>query len=291
MEIVAVHNSSFHADDVFSVAILRLIYPDLKIIRTRDEKVLSQVDARIDVGGKYNAKTNDFDHHQPQGAGKRKNGIPYASAGLIWKHFGTKLTSQKKVWEDIDERIIQYIDADDMGVDTYLPKIITPYTIPDFIHGLNPHWPQKSEVLSNKNFEQAVSIISLSLKKEIEFAEGKVKAEAILRKEIKKSKEEYILLEEDIPWKKVVIAKSKLKYIIIPGDSKHYWCVYAVPTSENTFENRKDFPKAWAGLTEKKLQETTGVEDAVFCHNKLFIVVSKSKEGAIKLAELAIKEK
>ena len=34
--------------------------------------------------------------------------------------------------------------------------------------------------------------------------------------------------------------------------------------------------------------EITGVEDAVFCHNHRFICAAESKEGAIKLAKLAL---
>ena len=39
---------------------------------------------------------------------------------------------------------------------------------------------------------------------------------------------------------------------------------------------------------DETLQKVTGVEDAVFCHKGLFLAVAKSKEGAIKLAELAL---
>jgi len=90
MKIIAVHNGEFHTDDVFAVAILKLIYPNLIAIRTRDKDKLKEVDARVDVGFKYDPSSGDYDHHQKEGAGKRKNGVPYASAGLIWKHFGKK---------------------------------------------------------------------------------------------------------------------------------------------------------------------------------------------------------
>ena len=59
---------------------------------------------------------------------------------------------------------------------------------------------------------------------------------------------------------------------------------------KNSFGNRKDFPSAWAGLKGKELQAETGVEDAVFCHNKLFLSVAKSKEGAVALAQKALSQ-
>jgi uncharacterized UPF0160 family protein len=41
----------------------------------------------------------------------------------------------------------------------------------------------------------------------------------------------------------------------------------------------------------KDLQKVTGISDATFCHRSLFYAVAKSKKGAIKLVELAIKNK
>jgi len=52
--------------------------------------------------------------------------------------------------------------------------------------------------------------------------------------------------------------------------------------------NRKNFPKLWAGLRDEELQNVTGVPDAIFCHRGLFLAIAKSKEGAIKLAQIAV---
>jgi uncharacterized UPF0160 family protein len=56
-----------------------------------------------------------------------------------------------------------------------------------------------------------------------------------------------------------------------------------------SFENRKSLPAAWAGKRGKNLAEISGVSDAVFCHNALFMAVANSREGARKLAEFALK--
>lgn len=289
MKKIAVHNGEFHADDVFAVAILKLIHPEVKVIRTRDKEELKNADARIDVGQSYNSGTNDFDHHQQGGAGERKNGIPYASAGLIWKHFGEKLVSSSEVFDYIDEKIIQFVDADDVGLDTYTIKKSNPYTIADFIHGLNPGWPNQTEELSNKYFEEAVPTITNLLKREIETSEELIKARKIIREEIKKSNGEYLLLEKYLPFRKTVTEESDLKYVVYPHATEDYWCLFAVPLSMNTFENRKNLPKEWGGLVDETLQKITGVKDAKFCHNNLFLAIANSKEGAIKLAELALK--
>ena len=46
---IATHSGNFHADEVTAVAILKLIYPKAKVIRTRDEKKLNETNIRVDV--------------------------------------------------------------------------------------------------------------------------------------------------------------------------------------------------------------------------------------------------
>ena len=38
------HDGRFHADEIFALAVLNLIYPDLKIVRSRDENVYNKAD-------------------------------------------------------------------------------------------------------------------------------------------------------------------------------------------------------------------------------------------------------
>ncbi|RMD58046.1 MYG1 family protein, partial [Candidatus Woesearchaeota archaeon] len=140
---IATHSGSFHADEVFGVAILKLIYPEAEILRTRDPDKYNKADLRLDVGMKYDPQTHDYDHHQKEGAGKRDNDIPYAAAGLIWKHFGKKLVKTDKEWERIDEKLMQFIDAIDNGIMPYSSEKAKPYTISDIIHAHNPTWTEK----------------------------------------------------------------------------------------------------------------------------------------------------
>ena len=50
----------------------------------------------------------------------------------------------------------------------------------------------------------------------------------------------------------------------------------------------KPLPESWGGKQDEELAQATGVQDARFCHRGLFMITAKSKEGAIKLAELAL---
>ena len=75
-------------------------------------------------------------------------------------------------------------------------------------------------------------------------------------------------------------------YVIVPKAGR--WYVHCVPKEEGSYENRKSFPEAWAGLRDEDLAHVSGVPDATFCHNARFLAVAKSKEGAISLAEKAL---
>ena len=50
---IVTHNGNFHADDVFSVAALKSIFPTFNLIRTRNVDVIAKADIVIDVGGEY----------------------------------------------------------------------------------------------------------------------------------------------------------------------------------------------------------------------------------------------
>ena len=68
------------------------------------------------------------------------------------------------------------------------------------------------------------------------------------------------------------------------------WRVQTVPVEPGSFENRKSLPKAWAGLSGAELQEVSGIDDAMFCHNGLFIGGAESFESTMKMASIAVKE-
>ena len=94
---VVTHSGRFHADDVFAVATIFLLLKrrGIKVIRTRDEKIIKTADYAIDVGRAHDPKTNRFDHHQQGGAGERKNRLPYAALGLGWETYGRKLSNSE----------------------------------------------------------------------------------------------------------------------------------------------------------------------------------------------------
>jgi len=286
---IAIHNSNFHADDVFSVAIMQLIYPKVEVIRTRDEEILKKVDMRIDVGYAYNPETLDFDHHQPEGAGVRENGIPYASVGVIWKNFWKYLVKTEDEYSYLDEKLIQTIDAFDVGYEIYETRKINPYTLPMLIATMNPDWQDKNQDY-DKAFFKAVKFAKQILKIELKKAKGKTKSIKILQSAVKKNGHGNILvLDTLVPWKNFLAKEDKIIYVVYQV-ANGSWHSQGVPVTKDTFRIKRDFPDSWGGLRDDELVEKTGVEDAIFCHRNLFLSVAKSKKGAIRLAELALKK-
>ena len=88
--IIATHSGKFHADDVWAVAVLDIMFPDCELVRTRDPQRIEAADFAVDVGGIWDPLSGRFDHHQKDFSGARQSGVVYASAGLVWKTYGSR---------------------------------------------------------------------------------------------------------------------------------------------------------------------------------------------------------
>ena len=88
---VVTHDTTFHADDVFAVAMLTQFHAGFNLIRTRDENILkyARLDPQIvvlDVGGQFDSEMLNFDHHQDIE-------LPSA-ASLVYEHFKDRICPQ-----------------------------------------------------------------------------------------------------------------------------------------------------------------------------------------------------
>jgi len=284
---VVTHSGNFHADDVFSIAVLKHVLPSFKLVRTRDKALIESADIVVDVGGEYNPDTGRFDHHQRGGAGERENGTPYSSFGLIWKRYGLALCDNNQAVADrVDSGLVSNIDAIDCG---YVKGVVEGITLSQTLSMFNPTWEEEGNF--DECFNEAVDFAARLLTRFIASAHGSVNAKAIVAKAIENAEDaRVIVLEKYTPWKKTVhILSSDALFMVYPSHSGQ-WILQTVPVEPGSFEDRKSLPKAWAGLSDEEFQVETGLDDAVFCHNGLFIAGTKSFESTMKLAEVALAE-
>ena len=295
---IITHNGTFHADDVFSVATLTLYFysqnKEPKIIRTRDPETIKTGDIVLDVGSEYDAERNRFDHHQIGGAGKRANGVPYASFGLIWKKFGSVIARNEAAAELVDKNLVQFIDAADNGEGELKPfkADVLPYSVKRAIDVFNPDWRDQRPDFDNWFF-QAVNFAAGVLKREIEFAQAILESRQALEQAYENSADKRIIvLDKEYQWEDFFNKYPEPLFVIVPrlgeGD-KMVWRLGTVRDDTKSFTNRRDLPVGWAGKRDEELVKITGITDVLFCHNKLFVAYAKSKEGALALAELALK--
>src|SRR4051794_21739423 len=167
---VATHPGNFHADDVFAVAVLGLVHGPLELVRTRDEAAQAATDLRVDVGGRSDPASGDYDHHQKGGAGERANGIRYASFGLVWREHGVALAGGEEAARAIDERLVPGGDAHHGGqtITQSLVDDLPPMTVWGVIATMTPAWDEElSAEEEDARFAEAVGIAGRILEGEI----------------------------------------------------------------------------------------------------------------------------
>ncbi len=288
---VATHPGNFHADDVFAIAVLGLVHGPLDVVRTRDAEAQDAADLRVDVGGRSDPATGDFDHHQKGGAGERPNGIRYASLGLVWRAHGEALAGGPEAAMAIDERIVQGIDANDTGqtIAQALIDDIRPMSVSGVVAAMNPVWDEHLDPAEeDARFAEAVAMATRILERELAGAAAFARAQQLVRDAIGRASDPRIIeLDRNMPWRETVVTQAPdALYVMYPKSDG--WGMQAVPQELGTFANRRDLPAAWAGLSGDELAAASGVPDAVFCHTARFYVSAGSREGITELARRAL---
>lgn len=295
------HNGTFHVDDLFSAAMLSIYMEsngeNFEIIRSRDPKVIETADYVFDVGGVYDGAKNRFDHHQLNGAGGRENGIAYSSLGLVWKHFGLDLCGgDRDAWEHIDNKIIAPIDASDNGIDIVESKFkdIMPYTAGQVFKIFTPTWRER-DLSGDEVFQNEVKNIVRVLKREIKVALDDSMARKLILADYNNSKNKQIVEMTGVGYHRGLYQDTLSRlpepiYVVFKSEHADFWKIEAIKKSPETFDSRKPFPENWRGSMndDSKLPLISGVLDATFCHRSGFLATTKTKEGAMKLAQIAL---
>lgn len=296
------HSGGFHADELLSSVILTRLFPEAKIVRSRAPEWITPGSDRIiyDVGGAYDAEKQIFDHHQ-RGAPLREDEAPYSSFGLIWKHYGRDYLAAMSIPEahvdalhaSFDKSFVLPIDLMDNGA--LSPSSAGPLaglTLSSLLETLKPNFDDKDDGADDRAFHAALAIARAFVEADIGKRAAKLRAETLVLEAIEKTGEGRILeLPMGMPFRPAIIkaGADHLLFVVHPRDGKD-WCVTGIRKADDGFELRADLPKSWAGLTNGELEAASGVKGATFCHNGRFIAAATSREAALEMAEIAVRE-
>ncbi len=319
---IVTHSGGFHADDVLGVAIISELHDRAKVHRTRDESFLTTITGRlwpglvyfVDVGGKSDGMYH-FDHHQhahPSDAGVRhrangRKGSPYASAGLVWTALGPRVIAKTlsvpvdhefvlKVAEDIDRRLIEAIDAHDVGQlylkgclqsdTTYMTTVhVTGFSqVIGLLNPTNLDLSMPSEFDYMLAFEHAVTFARRLLRSTIlrtwQEYQSDIELDQIYKPE---TTPEILVLPRYMKWNRFVGTHPQIKFIVYPSKDGFQVSVADGGTSANGRQLRAQFPREWAGKRGAELEAISGVEGAAFCHNGRHLVGTKDGQSAMAL--------
>jgi len=293
--IIVVHSGSFHADDVFAVATLELVLEKdftVEVVRTRDPNIIRGADYVVDVGEVYDPESKRFDHHQYGGAGVRDDGVPYASFGLVWKEYGQQLCGDTFVAGEIEQKLVKPIDAMDNGItlsDVKKSDMVM-YDLKDVVSVFRTTWKEEDTSM-DRNFAYLTSFAKEIIKREIVTLKDTKESDIELSRAMAQQKGKTLLIiDKPYNYELLVSSNDYIFLVVHPKRQDGTWAVKTVRDDIRSYEDRIKLPLEWAGKSGEDLQKITGVEDAIFCHRGRFIAVASSKEGAIKLAHIALEK-
>ncbi len=300
-DFLVTHSGGFHADELLSSVVLTRLFPQARIVRSRSPEWITPGADRIiyDVGGAYDAAAQIFDHHQ-RGAPLRDDGQPYSSFGLIWKQyghaylaaFGLPQAHVDAVHASFDAGFVLPVDLMDNGA--LNPAIAGPLaglTLPVLLETLKPVFDDADPEAENRAFHSALAIARSFVEARLSQSAAKLRAEGIVHGAIVEAGERRILeLPAGMPFRPAIMKAGADHLLFVVHPREKDWCLTTIRRADEGFEVRADLPAAWAGLTGSDLEAVCGVEGASFCHNGRFVAAARTREAALAMAELAVRE-
>lgn len=274
------HSGKFHADDVFSAALLLYLNPEIQIERG------SQVPEDYD-GIVFDIGRGTYDHHQKDSR-VRENGVPYAAFGLLWEALGEEILGTDLAVQ-FDESFVQPLDQNDnTGEKNELAALIGNF---------NPTWDATDG--TDEAFFQAVSVAGMILENKFQRYLGNERAdkrvEEVLQKHeeglkngnVPKEQEKILVLPEFVPCQKH-LSETKIAFVIFPSNRGGY-CIQP-QKREYSMNYKCSFPEEWLGLEKEELIQATGLQSALFCHKGGFLMTTGTMEDAMKACVISLQE-
>ena len=274
------HSGKFHADDVFSAALLLYLNPEIMI--TRGNRVPEDFDGIVfDIG------RGQYDHHQKDSR-IRENGIPYAAFGLLWEELGADILGEDLA-QRFDEAFVQPLDNNDnTGEKNELATLIGNF---------NPTWD--AEGSNDEAFFQAVSVAGMILENKFERFRGNERADkrveeiyahheqAVHDREKHRDDARILILPEFVPCQKF-LSETEIAFVIFPSNRGGY-CIQP-QKKEYSMNYKCSFPVEWLGLENEELVVATGLKSAGFCHKGGFLMTTGELADAVQVCRISMEQ-
>ena len=272
------HSGKFHADDVFSAALLLYLNPEIMI--TRGNRVPEDFDGIVfDIG------RGQYDHHQKDSR-IRENGTPYAAFGLLWEELGADILGEDLA-QRFDEAFVQPLDNNDnTGEKNELATLIGNF---------NPTWD--AEGSNDEAFFQAVSVAGMILENKFERFRGNERADkrieeiyahheqAVHDREKHRDDARILILPEFVPCQKF-LSETEIAFVIFPSNRGGY-CIQP-QKKEYSMNYKCSFPVEWLGLENEELAVATGLKSAGFCHKGGFLMTTGELADAVQVCRISM---
>lgn len=247
------HSGGFHADELLSSVILTRLFPQARIVRTRDADWTSPAPDRViyDVGRDHDPARLIFDHHQ-KNPPLRDDGQPYSSFGLIWRHFGRDYLRAFGVPERDVDMIHATFDADFvLPIDLVDNGALSPtgpladLSLPRLLEGLKPVFDDRTPEADDRAFDRALVIARAFVEAAIARKAAKSRAEAVVMDAIAAAGDSPILeLPMGMPFRAAIdkAGADHLLFVVHPRDTD--WTVTGIRRDAEGFALRADLPEA-----------------------------------------------
>ena len=272
-KIFMTHNGTMHTDEVCAYAITKKMFPDIKLIRTRDVKIIQKNYSNenvwiVDVGEKHDEALHNFDHHHMQRP-------IYSAFGLIVKYLHKNnedfqnLFFNGEAFRKFDEMFVVPIDMYDNNHDNIIYKLsqesalLLQHLVQGFNHDIS------DDLIQFDQFKKAAEIMTIAINNAILASNNYAKAQQQFSEAEKKGKVVYG--ETYIPFWKEFAKTTSIAFGIFPSHVEGEWTVQSI--------NSQKYP-----LPE------TGDPSCKFLHNNKFIAVFTNELGAKNYAENLIGE-
>ena len=290
------HNGRFHADEVLATVILKRLFPEAEVVRSRAPSEITPNEDRIiyDVGLQFDPDLNIFDHHQ-QGCELRPDDVPYSSFGLIWRQFGQEFLAKigcpdEGLHAKFDGSFVLPIDLVDTGrMAPGAAGALAPLTFPEIIDSLMPGYDNVDPQAEGKAFEQAVALADVVVLAKINSIASKMRAAVEVRAAIEAQWGSPILeLPRGMSHGRPIAEMEADHILFVVNPRGAEWTISGVRIKQNEFPLRRDLPAEWAGLSGEALNAVIGINDGIFCHSGRFMAAAGSRDSIMKMAALAV---